>query len=372
MKIAWIVYGSLDLRTGGTIYDRIVVDGLRAAGDQVRVYALDPPPTAASLAIPLGVANGLRLAGTLRRSRPDVVVGDELCFREIAAAFPFLRSTGARRVLLVHHLTCWEEEVPWHARRIARQAELLAIAASDAMIATSHATRDRLLRDLASAHRGGAPVIDVVVPGADRLPLLPRTARDRVRLTFLGAIIPRKRVLPLVQAFARAASSEAELALVGSTTRDPAYARDIARTIDALGLAGRVVMTGEASDEAIARALSESDALVMPSSLEGFGIAAIEAVHAGVPVIAARTEGLEEALAHARGAVRFASTEEDLAEELRRFTTDRRARAESLAAAESARSAMPTWADCIADFRRSLAARSRPRSPPGRADAGRS
>lgn len=33
MRIAWVLYGDLDARTGGTIHDRIVVEGLRAAGE---------------------------------------------------------------------------------------------------------------------------------------------------------------------------------------------------------------------------------------------------------------------------------------------------------------------------------------------------
>jgi len=57
---------------------------------------------------------------------------------------------------------------------------------------------------------------------------------------------------------------------------------------------------------AVARALANGDALVMPSSLEGYGIAATEAIHAGTPVIAARTPGLEEALAPCPDATLFA------------------------------------------------------------------
>ena len=71
MRIAWVLYGDLAQRTGGTIYDAEVVGGLRRAGDDVRVVSL---PRA-------------RLARELRRIAPDVVVGDELCFCELALAF---------------------------------------------------------------------------------------------------------------------------------------------------------------------------------------------------------------------------------------------------------------------------------------------
>lgn len=357
MKVAWIVYGSLEQRTGGTIYDRIVVDGLRAAGDDVRVYSLLPPPGSTALAIPLGLAAGIRLGRALRRSRPDVVVGDELCFREVAAAFPFLRRTRTRRVLLVHHLTCWEEELPRHARFFAERAERLAIDASDRLITTSHTTRERIVAELSHAHRGGVPAIDVVLPGADRLPLLPSVPHADVRLLFLGAIAPRKRALPLVQAFARAttgASAEAKLVLLGSTAHDPGYAREVAQAIDRLGLVDRVTMAGEVAEEGVARALSESDALVMPSSLEGFGIAATEAIRAGVPVIAARTSGLEEALGRCGDAVRFVANDDELADALRTFTTHREARERMTAATALVRAETQKWSECVAAFRSAL------------------
>lgn len=361
MKIAWIVYGTLDQRTGGTIYDRIVVEGLRAAGDDVRVYSLEPPPPNVALAIPFGLATGMRLGRALRRSRPDVIVGDELCFREIAAAFPFMRRTRSRRFLLVHHLTCWEEELPLHVRSLAKRAEHLAIDASDRLIATSHTTRERLLAELSHARRGGVPEIDVVLPGADRLPLHPAkresSAAGEVQLLFLGAIVPRKRVLPLVQAFARSTPPRTRLVLLGSMDRDPRYAKKVTASIDSLGLADRVITRGEVAEEGVARALSESDALVMPSSLEGFGIAATEAIRAGVPVIVARTPGLEEALSRCDGAVRFAANDDELADELRRFTTEALVRRSMKEAALRASAEMQTWSRCVAQFRAAITPR---------------
>ena len=44
MRVAWVLYESLSLRTGGTIYDARVVEGLRRAGDDVRVVSLDEDP----------------------------------------------------------------------------------------------------------------------------------------------------------------------------------------------------------------------------------------------------------------------------------------------------------------------------------------
>ena len=50
MRIAWVLYGSLEQRTGGTIYDAEVVHGLERAGDEVELVSLDEGAPAEALA----------------------------------------------------------------------------------------------------------------------------------------------------------------------------------------------------------------------------------------------------------------------------------------------------------------------------------
>jgi len=345
VRIAWVLYGDLAQRTGGTIYDAEVVEGLRRAGDDVRVLSL---PRA-------------RLARELRASAPDVVVGDELCFRELALALPLVGRGRMRRVLLVHHLTAWETEIAPLRRRVLRAVESLAMRASDRIVTTSHTTRRRLVAE------GVETSIAVVLPGADRLERERGGERERereggrgrgreTRFVFLGAVVARKRVVELVRAFAGGAQAEGRLVIVGSTTRDPGYVSQVRARIARLDLAERVVLTGEIEEAGVARALAEADVLVMPSSLEGYGIAATEAIHAGVPVIAARAQGLEEALAPCPDACLFADDERALASALRRFAADPTLRASMTAAARGARPRMPTWTACVEAFRAALLA----------------
>jgi len=381
VRIAWVLYGSLEQRTGGTIYDAHVVDGLRRAGDDVHVVSiassessestdddamaarrgfrrtLPPIARAATMA-----KAGLALAGRMREIDPEVVVGDELCFRELGIAFRRLGGGGGllQRVLLVHHLTAWELELsPWR-RRVIRAAERFAIDASDAVIVTSRTTRERLVRE------GVRERIEVVLPGADRLRGSERgsgsasgsgsgsgSERD-VRVVFLGAVVARKRVVELVRAFGRGAHRGGRLAIVGSTARDPAYVAMVREAIAGLGLGGRVVMDGEVDENGVATAFAHADVLVMPSTLEGYGIAATEAIHAGVPVIAARAQGLEEALGPCPAAALFADDEHALASALERFASDSTLRASMKEAARAASSRMPTWSECAERFRAAL------------------
>lgn len=341
MRLAWVLYGGLDQRTGGTIYDAEVVAGLRRAGDEVEVLSLTAP------------ASGHALARRLRELAPEVVVGDELCFRELAVAFSILRDAGdpPLRVLLVHHLTAWETELPAPTRQALRAEEQQAIDASDRVVTTSHTTRDRL------ADEGPTPSIRVVLPGADRLERPTSRERDKkgaVRFVFVGSLVARKRVLELVRAFCEGAHEHGTLALVGSTTRDASYARDVARLVEERNVGDRVTLSGEVDEAEVARAIAAADVFVMPSSLEGYGIAATEAMYAGVPVIAARTPGLEEALASCNDGALFVANESELAAALSRFASDASLRDRMTRAARAAALLLPTWSQCAIAFRAAL------------------
>ncbi|WP_437586407.1 glycosyltransferase family 4 protein [Sorangium sp. So ce1000] len=330
MRIAWVVYGALDQTTGGYIYDRLVVERLRRRGDVVEVVSLDPAPRSRALA-------GLALARRLARIDPAVVVGDELCFPELGPAFAPLPRRIAR-VLLVHHLTAWE--LPPGARRTALAlVEAAVIRLCDAHLATSATTAARLRRE------HGVDRVDVATPGADRLPLRPRAARDGgpVRLAFVGSFIPRKGLLELLAAFERVGSARATLVLVGDAARDPAYGERVRRAIDGSAhLGSRVAVRGVLDDEALAAALAETDALVLPSQLEGYGMVLTEAIRAGVPVLAARAGAIAEVVQDGAEALLW-DDGEGLVRALSRFIEDGALRASMSRAAALRAPALPTW-----------------------------
>ena len=197
-----------------------------------------------------------------------------------------------------------------------------------------------------------------MLPGADRLSRSESGSGSGsdVRFVVLGAVVARKRVLEVVRAFASGAARDERLAIVGSTTRDVAYVASVREEIARLGLGERVVMDGEVDEAGVARALARADVLVMPSTLEGYGIAATEAIHAGVPVIAARAQGLEVALAPCLDATIFADDEDALAVAIDRFAHDHALRAAMTEAARRASPRMPTWATCADAFRAALTA----------------
>ena len=106
---------------------------------------------------------------------------------------------------------------------------------------------------------------------------------------------PVKRVEAVVQVFARiAASVPARLLLVGDGP-DLGKALETAR---AMGISGDVEPLGE--QDQILPLLSIADLFLLTSQQESFGLAALEAMAAGVPVVASDVGGLREVVDHGR------------------------------------------------------------------------
>ncbi|HEY7107118.1 MAG TPA: glycosyltransferase family 1 protein [Acidimicrobiia bacterium] len=115
---------------------------------------------------------------------------------------------------------------------------------------------------------------------------------------FLGTIDPRKNVPALVRAFDCVAGADAELRLV--LAGQPGG--DSGRVADAMRAAGhrdRVLLTGYVDNTARRDLIAGSSLLAFPSHDEGFGFPPLEAMAAGVPVVAAAAGSLPEVLGDA-------------------------------------------------------------------------
>jgi glycosyltransferase involved in cell wall biosynthesis len=335
MRVAWIVYGDLAQPTGGYVYDRLIVEALRARGDEIVV--VDPleglrTPHASPLP-PRGGGGG----GVF-----DAMVGDALCARELGDIFERAQRRTAR-VLLVHHFASWEVE---RDDRVAlRVIEARAVAACHHMVVTSEATGARLVAE----YPGRA--VDVVVPGSDRLPVHRRASRGdgRVQLLFVGSIIPRKGLPTLLDAIERLADSRLALTVVGDGGRAPEHTRALAARIDgSTVLRACVTAVGVLDDDALARRMAQADALVLPSSLEGYGMVITEALHAGLAVLATREAALATKIADSAAAIVFDDVHE-LTTGLRGLVRDPLLRAAMHRAAREA--TLPRWSETVAAFR---------------------
>ncbi len=135
------------------------------------------------------------------------------------------------------------------------------------------------------------------IHNAVALPPMPPAEPIPGRLLAVGRLVPKKGFDVLLRALAllRETWPQAHLVLIGG---GPEAAR--LRTLAAdLHLADRVEFAGVQPPEAVRRAMRLSQAVVIPSRQEPFGLVALEALAAGRPVVATRVGGLPEVLAGA-------------------------------------------------------------------------
>jgi glycosyltransferase involved in cell wall biosynthesis len=136
----------------------------------------------------------------------------------------------------------------------------------------------------------------VIIPNAIDLPRPSGTGYQPVdhglvahatnRVGFIGRLDPVKRIPDLLAAVAKLPAVSLDLWGEGS------YRPVVEATIARLGLADRVKLHGAIASPH--EALQQMDVLVLPSEAEGFGLVLIEAMAAGVPVVATNVAGIRD------------------------------------------------------------------------------
>jgi glycosyltransferase involved in cell wall biosynthesis len=170
-----------------------------------------------------------------------------------------------------------------------------------------------------------------VVHHGVRVRTLPNAPREPVVLS-VGAVQKRKNTARLIEAFG-AMPEPWKLVLAGSA----GYGAE-----EIMANAGpRVELTGYVTDEQLAMLYARASIFAFPSLDEGFGIPVLEAMAAGVPVIATNTSALPEVCGDAAILVDPLDVDQ-LASELRRVAADPDLRAQ-IAKRGRSRAAEFTW-----------------------------
>lgn len=119
------------------------------------------------------------------------------------------------------------------------------------------------------------------------------------RLAVIGALSPTKRQVDAIETVAVLASRYPDMSLVLLGSGKPSYQRKLEGLARARGLEHRVSFYGYVNDPR--QALADVDVVLVPSSCESFGLATVEALALGIPVVAADAGGSREILGRGGG-----------------------------------------------------------------------
>lgn len=124
-------------------------------------------------------------------------------------------------------------------------------------------------------------------------------------ILYAGRVIPRKRPLDLVAAFARIAGRfpAARLRLAGEYSSELAYTTVVRDLIERAGLGERVQLLGGLSEAAVLREFAGCDLLALPSAQETTPMVIAQAMAAGKPVVATPVGGVPEMVSNGRSGI---------------------------------------------------------------------
>jgi glycosyltransferase involved in cell wall biosynthesis len=345
-RITFAVPGDLATPTGGYVYDRRMIAELERLGWHIDIADLSegfPWPSdetrsaaqARLLAVPAGRA----------------IVIDGLAFGVLPEVASQLRSHHPL-VALVHHPLAMESGLSAGQSDLLRTSERAALTATRHVIVTSAATARYLAADYAvSAER-----ITVACPGTDRAPMA-RGSRDGiVRLLSVGAVVPRKGFDVLIAAIATLINLPWHLTIAGDRNRDPETAAQLDADIRRYNLAGRVAMHGVVSPERLAELYDSADLFVLVSRFEGYGMAYVEAIARGLPIIGTNAGAIPDTVPADVGMLVAPDDPDALALALRKIIENPDERRRMGTSARAAASRLPTWQESAKIFARAIEA----------------
>ena len=345
-SVVLVVPGPLDARTGGSIYDRRIVEGLRQRGWFVDVLELDasfPYPTAASLE-----QAALALAAVRTGT---IAIVDSLAL----GAMPDLITREASRlriVALVHLLLAVDADLDRDTAARFEDAERRALRAAALVVVTGKATLPLIARYELVPDR-----VVVAEPGTDRAPLARGSDGDHteavsgvdrtrpLELLSVATVHPGKGHEMLLAALAAVPCRGWRLTCAGSLTRHPATVDRVRAMVMSLGLEDRVSLVGDLDGPALAACYDIADVFVLATRQETYGMAVAEALACGLPVVATTTGAIPELVGDGAGLLVPVGDTPALVETLSRVLGDAGLRARLAEGARRVRDRLPTWGE---------------------------
>ena len=237
---------------------------------------------------PNHVANVMRLARLLREEKPDVSLS-ALSGQNLKHLVAAILAGRLQRAVQSYH-GFFEGE----PRLLSRLSYFLTPLSSRLMAKTvcvSDALRNELMRRFHASATRTVRIYNAVPKAGDLISRERKEARPIVLAC--GRLSPDKNYPFLIRAFARMKRSDLRLVILGEGPERATIETEIPR----LELADRVSLPGYADTE---HWYERASCLALTSKREAFGLVLVEALAAGLPVVATASGGPDEILEHGR------------------------------------------------------------------------
>ncbi len=343
MPDVWFaIPGDLASLTGGYAYARRLMEALPSAGwhpHHLPLPAGYPTPSSGELAETNARFSALA-PGT-------AVLADGLAFGALPPEM--LADLDLSFTALVHHPLADETGLSVADAARFKAGERKALALAQAVVVTSRHTLETLARDYTVARDR----LYLALPGTDRAERA-RGSGAVPKLLTVATLTHRKAHDVLIAALARLIDLPWTIDLVGSSDRDPRVTETVMALIKDHGLSERVKLVGELRDAALDAAYGASDAFVLPSRHEGYGMVFAEALARGLPIVACAAGAVPETVPADAGLLVPPDDPAALAEALRRVLSDAALRKRLGDAAWTHGQTLPTWRDTAAHVAEAL------------------
>ncbi len=330
---AFAIPGDYRQKTGGFIYERRLLEELRAAGRDVQLIPLPPASAEPSAEEQDAIA---RVLGALPTDRPLILDG---------LVFGAMRTDALARLAcpvlaMLHHPMGMENGLPPDlASRLLAQ-ETANLSHADHIAVTSPHTRKTYIGLGADPSR-----ITVALPGHDGPREVPRVDAGP-RILSVGLLARRKGHDVLIRALGAIRELDWTARIVGKT-HDPQVRDELAALIADLGLADRIELAGELSDADLDEAYRSARLFALATRYEGYGMALAEALCHGLPIVTCATGAVPDTV----GSAALLSPPDDVdgfSRNLARLLRSEKERAELSEQSKALARDLPRWSDTAA------------------------
>jgi len=146
-------------------------------------------------------------------------------------------------------------------------------------------------------------------PGGDRERIRKRFgyARDEFVLLWLGIFMPHRRLQDAVAALSMLVSRGAKvrLLLAGSERSFPEYFKSLQEQAAGLGVEPQITFSGKVEDDEVRDFYCACDAFLFPNENQTWGLAVLEAMACGTPVVVSQGAAVHEVLTDNENAILF-------------------------------------------------------------------